>query len=80
MKRSDVYISKYNCIKCQSPVITLLNFKKFDFYYYCSNILCVNHTGQGEGVDQYEPEWCMEKQNCEGVDVGFHYSFHQSFP
>jgi hypothetical protein len=56
------------CIDCGWPVIhaccngdfTLFNDSdSYDYWYYCSNKSCKNHTGTG--VFQDDPEWFKHK-------------------
>ena len=67
-EKSNVSILKdCKCEACDWPVIdvccngSFTQFKdadKWDWWYYCANKACKNHSG--EGVFQHDPNWVVD--------------------
>ena len=64
---SDYANRPRGCASCGWPVIHACcndeftkykDAKEFDYWYYCSNKGCVNHSG--EGVFQDNPDWVQK--------------------
>ena len=68
-RTNQTYMSPFRCSVCGYSVVFALcnepfsfhaNANEFDYWYYCSNKVCIKHDGEGNYSGSEQPDW-MER-------------------